>query len=116
VSLEGLLTNLSERADRRDRECLCQWFLRSAPEYRTQVQQVWLWDEWPGRWAANGGIDLVAETRDGSLWAVQAKAYDPAHHIKKVDVDSFLSESARAELTYRVRWRAAGPVGGIRCL
>jgi HJR/Mrr/RecB family endonuclease len=24
------------------------------------------------------GIDLVAETRDGHLWAIQAKAYDSA--------------------------------------
>jgi len=30
---------------------------------------------------------LVAEERDGSLWAVQAKAYDEAYSIKKKDVD-----------------------------
>src|SRR5262249_46782085 len=55
-----------------------------------------------GRWAADAGIDLVAETRDGALWAVQAKAYDPAYRVKKADVDSFLSESARPEFTYRL--------------
>lgn len=48
------------------------------------------------------GIDLVAETHDGRLWAIQAKAYDPEYSIKKVDIDSFLSESARAEFSYRL--------------
>jgi Restriction endonuclease len=46
-------------------------------------------------------IDLVAETLDGHLWAVQAKHYDPAYSIRKADVDSFLSESSRLEFTYR---------------
>jgi predicted helicase len=58
-------------------ERLCQWLLQTAPEYRGQVRDVWLWDEWSGRWAADAGIDLVAETVGGELWAVQAKAYDP---------------------------------------
>lgn len=75
-----LLATLSERADLRGREFerICKWLLQSAPEYRAQVRQVWLWDEWPGRWAADAGIDLVAEGSDGGLWAVQAKAYEPA--------------------------------------
>jgi superfamily II DNA or RNA helicase len=104
VGFEDLLANLSERPDRRGREfeCICQWYLRSAPEYRAQVQQVWLWDEWPGRWAPDAGIDLVAETVTGEIWAIQAKAYDPAYTIKKSDVDSFLSESARPAFAYRL--------------
>jgi superfamily II DNA or RNA helicase len=104
VNLERLLNSLSERADQRGREFerLCQWLLRSAPEYRGQVCRVWLWDEWPGRWAADAGIDLVAETRAGELWAVQAKAYDPSYRVKKADIDSFLSESARPEFSYRL--------------
>ena len=44
-----------------------------------------------GRVAARGsrdiGIDLVAEDRDGDLWAIQAKHYDPAYSIKKADLD-----------------------------
>src|SRR5438034_8380323 len=104
MGLDELLAKLSERADVRGREFerLCQWLLRSAPEYRTELRQVWLWDEWPGRWAADAGIDLVAETRDGELWAVQAKAYDAAYRVKKADVDSFLSESGRPEVGYRL--------------
>ncbi len=104
MTFEGLLALLDPRADRRGREFerICGWFLRYAPEYRSQVKQVWLWDDWPGRWAADAGIDLVAETFTGELWAVQAKAYDPAYAIKKSDIDSFLSESAGTQFSYRL--------------
>jgi predicted helicase len=104
MTFEALLGKLAERADLRGREFehICKWLLRNAPEYRSQLRHVWLWDEWPGRWAADAGIDLVAETVEGGLWAIQAKAYDPAYTIKKVDVDSFLSESARPDFSYRL--------------
>ena len=65
-----------------------------------------------GTWAADAGIDLVAEDRDGGLWAVQAKHYDPAYAIKKADLDSFLRESSRPQFTYRLliaSHRSAGP-------
>jgi hypothetical protein len=54
-----------------------------------------LWDEWPDRWGDDTGIDLVAETVGGELWAVQAKCYAQDYSVKKADVDSFLSESSR---------------------
>jgi superfamily II DNA or RNA helicase len=104
VNFEGLLSLLDPRADRRGREFerICAWYLRNAPEYRVEVKQVWLWNEWPGRWAADAGIDLVVETFSGDHWAIQAKAYDPAYAIKKADIDSFLSESAREQFAYRL--------------
>ncbi len=30
-------------------EVLCKWFLKTDPYWKTQVDQVWLWDEWPER-------------------------------------------------------------------
>src|SRR5262249_28210273 len=92
ITFEGLLGRLSRRPEVRGKEFerICKWFLRTAPEYRTQVRKVWLWNEWPGRWAADAGIDLVVETVEGARWAIQAKAYDPAYAIKKADIDSFL--------------------------
>ena len=86
-----------------DFERLCKWLLENAPEYRSQLRRVWLWQDWPGRWGGDAGIDLVAEDRDGGLWAVQAKHYDPAYAIKKADIDSFLSESSRPGFSYRIR-------------
>ena len=83
-------------------ERLCRWYLENAPEYCHRLRSVWLWNEWPGRWGPDVGIDLVAETVDGDLWATQAKALDPDHSISKPEVDSFLSESSRAEFTFRL--------------
>ncbi len=80
-------------------ERLCLWYLQNAPEYRHRLKKVWLWKEWPGIWGPDTGIDLVAETVDGDLWAVQAKAEEK---ISKREVDSFLSESNRSEIAYRL--------------
>jgi predicted helicase len=63
---------------------------------------VWLWSDWPDAWGRDAGIDLIAEERNGGLWAIRAKLYDAAYAIKKADVDSFLSESARYDFAYRL--------------
>ena len=104
AAFSELLGNLSDDANVRGRqfERICQWYLLHDPGYRAQIKKVWLWDDWPGRWGPDAGIDLVAETHDRRLWAIQAKAYDPAYRITKHDVDTFLSESARPQFHYRL--------------
>ena len=86
----------------RDFEWLCKWYLENAPLYRGQFRKVWLWDEWPDRWGRDCGIDLVAETTDGELWAVQCKAVSPEHTVTKAEIDSFLSEANRKQIAYRL--------------
>jgi superfamily II DNA or RNA helicase len=98
--LDALLASLDRRG--RDFERLCKWLLQNEAQYRSRLERVWLWDEWPGRPGRDLGIDLVAVDREGGLWAVQAKHYDPAYSIKKADLDSFLSASSKAEFTYRL--------------
>ena len=44
----------------------------------------------------------MAQAKDGTLWAIQAKAYAPDNAVTKKDMDSFLSESARAEFDHRL--------------
>ena len=83
-------------------ERVCQWFLETDPVYRALLSKVWLWDAWPGRWGPDAGIDLVAEAKDGTRWAIQAKAYAATTAVTKVDIDSFLSESARAVFAHRL--------------
>jgi predicted helicase len=83
-------------------EHVCQWWLTNDPTYKNTLRKVWLWDEWEHRWGVDAGIDLVAEDITGRLWAVQAKAYDPAHGVTKADVDRFLSESSRKWFSYRL--------------
>ena len=83
-------------------EKICKWLLTHDRRYRRLLEEVWLWDEWPGRWEPDAGIDLVARHNNGLLWAVQAKAYNPDFNIKKADVDTFLSESGRPQFSYRL--------------
>jgi superfamily II DNA or RNA helicase len=83
-------------------EHVCKWFLENDPVYSQELKTVWLWKDWPGRWGGDAGIDLVAEDRNGGLWAIQAKAYDPKYRVSKKDVDKFLSESGRKTFAYRM--------------
>jgi len=83
-------------------EHFVKWFLKADPEWSTQVDQVWLWNEWPGRWGADCGIDLVFRHKNGEHWAVQAKCYSPDYDITKHDVDKFLSESNRPSIEHRL--------------
>jgi predicted helicase len=76
--------------------------LANDPLYRSEVVRSWVWDDWPGRWGPDAGIDVVAEDRLGRLWAIQCKAYGPAHAVTKADVDSFMSESNRPKFSYRL--------------
>jgi superfamily II DNA or RNA helicase len=92
-------------------ERICKWFLQNDPEYKRQLKRVWLWDDWPGRWGRDKGIDLIAETFDGKIWAVQSKAYALNHAVTKNDIDRFLSESSRKIISYRLLIATAAEFG-----
>jgi predicted helicase len=115
AALGDLLSRLDPDRYRRGKqfERICQWFLTHDPVYAHELHRVWLWDEWPGRWGAEAGIDLVAEDRRGHLWAIQAKAYDPATTVTKDDVNTFLSESARARFSFRLLIATTNLMGHI---
>ncbi|OAI00630.1 hypothetical protein A1353_19530 [Methylomonas methanica] len=83
-------------------ERFTKWFLKNDPEWSTQVDQVWLWEEYPKRWGIDCGIDLVFQHKNGETWAVQAKCYSSTHDITKHDVDKFLSESNRTGIDKRL--------------
>ena len=52
-------------------------------------------------------------TMTGHLWAIQAKAYDSAYWVTKHDVDTFLSESARPEFSFRLLIATTDRIGRI---
>ncbi|WP_432741083.1 Helicase associated domain protein [Methylobacter sp. G7] len=83
-------------------ERFTKWFLKNDPEWSTQVDQVWLWHEYPKRWGIDCGVDLVFQHKNGETWAVQAKCYSHKHDITKHDVDKFLSESNRTGIDKRL--------------
>ena len=93
-------------------EHFVKWFLKADPEWSTQVDQVWLWDEWPERWGMDCGIDLVFQHKNGENWAVQAKCYSPDYDITKHDVDKFLSESNRPSIKHRLLIATTDRIGG----
>ena len=94
-----------------DFEWLCQWFLENAPRYRGQFDKVWLWKDWPERWGTDAGIDIIARTRTGELWAIQSKADHPDRAISKREIDSFLSESNRPQFAYRLLMATTDDIG-----
>jgi superfamily II DNA or RNA helicase len=112
-TLQALLSRLDADPGIRGRqfEHICKWYLDTDPIYAPQLKRVWLWKNWPGRWGADAGIDLVAETIESKFWAIQAKAYAPQYRIKKSDVDTFLSESSREVFSYRLLMATTNHVG-----
>jgi predicted helicase len=106
---QSLHTDPSKRG--RQFERFVKWFLKNDPEWSTQVDQVWLWDEYPERWGVDCGIDLVFRHKNGGNWAVQAKCYAPYHHITKQDVDKFLSESNRPVIDKRLLLATTDHIG-----
>lgn len=92
-------------------EALCQRFLKSDPSYSSLLKKVWLWNDWPQNWGRDKGIDLIAETHCGRIWAIQTKAYDQNYYITKEDIDTFLSESARKIISFRLLIATTNNIG-----
>jgi len=88
----------SER-DKGDKfERLMQAYLKTDPKYADIFDEVWLWNEFPGRrdfGKGDMGIDLVAKTDEGEYWAIQCKCYEEGTYIGKPQVDSFLATSSK---------------------
>ena len=104
ASFSDLLATFDPDSGKRGRqfEHFVKWFLKNDPEWATQVNEVWLWNDYPGQWGRDCGIDLVFKDKNEKTWAVQAKCYSPSYEITKSDVDKFLSESNRKEINHRL--------------
>ena len=92
-------------------ERVCKWFLETDPRYSGRLTRVWLWDDWPGKWGSDCGIDLVAEDRDGKTWAIQAKCYGEQQSITRRDVDTFLVASSAGDFNYRLLIATTDKIG-----
>ena len=104
ASFSDFLATFDPDSGKRGRqfEHFVKWFLKNDPEWATQVDQVWLWNDYPGQWGRDCGIDLVFKDKNEGTWAVQAKCYSPDYEITKSDVDKFLSESNRKAINHRL--------------
>jgi predicted helicase len=103
-SFAALYSSLDSRPEERGKqfERVVRWFLTHDLAWATQVEKVWLWNEWPERWGVDCGIDLIFRHKNGEVWAVQAKCYSPDYTVTKHDVDRFLSESNRSLIHRRL--------------
>ena len=100
MSLESVLNEFrifstSEREKGALFEKFIAKYLKTDPQY-SQLENVWLWNNWPYAWGQDDGIDLVAQDRDtGEYWAIQCKFYSPNERIEKNEIDSFFTASGR---------------------
>jgi predicted helicase len=84
-------------------EYIVKFYLENDSYYAQELVSVELWRNSPHSWGTkDSGTDLIALHRDGGLWSIQAKAYDPQYTITKKDVDSWLADSGRHGITYRL--------------
>ncbi len=96
---------ISERDKGTAFEKLIAAWLVIDPVQVKRFAQVELWSDWADRQKqdrSDVGIDLVATCHDGSLVAVQCKFFDADRRIRKDDIDSFISASAKHTFAGRV--------------
>src|SRR5215467_13608834 len=79
-------------------ERLIQLYLQTTPEYRTELQHVWLLREVPPDVCRrinlpfrDEGIDLIARTRRGEYWAIQAKFRSVDEPLNRRELGTFAS-------------------------
>ncbi|AIQ94074.1 DEAD/DEAH box helicase [Prochlorococcus sp. MIT 0604] len=92
-------------------EKFIKWFLKTDPTWSSQIDEVWLWNDYPRRWGADCGIDLVFTHKNGKTWAVQSKCVAPNNDIKKSEIDSFLSESSDSKIDGRLLIASTDGIG-----
>ncbi|MCY4381324.1 MAG: DEAD/DEAH box helicase family protein, partial [Proteobacteria bacterium] len=74
------------------------------------MDKVYTYAHWAKKYSTldthdiDAGIDLVAKTEQGEFYAVQCKFYNPSRHysIKRKDLDSFITASARSQFSGRI--------------
>ena len=84
-------------------EVFCKWFLQNDPQWSRVVDQVWHFEEYPDKWQTTDlGTDLVFKDKQGEIWAVQVKCFDEKYATKKDDMNSFLADSGRKQVSRRL--------------
>ncbi|MEI2638374.1 MAG: DEAD/DEAH box helicase family protein [Microthrixaceae bacterium] len=98
--IRSISTTEKEKGDRF--EVLMAHAFRTDRTFKQQFSKVWLWNDWPGHTTGDLGVDIVAETPDGELVAIQCKCWDASATIPKEEIDSFISESSKAQWSRRI--------------
>lgn len=86
-------------------EKLTKAWLVTDPVQALRFERVQPWAEWAaeeGHDRTDTGIDLVATRYDGGLTAIQCKFLAAERTIRKEDIDSFISASAKPQFSERM--------------
>ena len=84
-------------------ELLAKWWLENDPVYKAKFVKVWHFKKWDQRWTNKDlGTDLIAEDDEGKFWAIQAKGYKLGAAITFADMGTFLADSNRPIISYRL--------------
>ncbi len=110
TSLDRLLESyrtaaISERDKGTAFEKLVAAWLIADPLQSKRFAQVELWSDWARRHEldrTDTGIDLVGTLHDGGFAAVQCKFFDADRRIRKEDIDTFISASAKPAFAERL--------------
>ena len=102
TNFSNFVSSFNQATKGKQFEVFVKWFLENDPVWKSEVDKVWMWDDYPDRWGKDCGIDLVFRDKNNEIWAVQAKCYDREYPVTKSDVDKFLSESNRALIQRRL--------------
>ena len=78
-------------------EQLTKYYLLINPKYQTLLKNVWLLDDVPSKVrnhlclpATDEGIDLIAETNEGTFWAIQSKYRGNENHsLNRKELSTF---------------------------
>ena len=72
------------------------WFFKKDPIWASQIEGVWLWDDYPKRseWGPDNGVDIILHHSNGERWAVQAKCFSPDNPLKKEELNSFIADAS----------------------
>ena len=85
-------------------EKVTTYYLRSDPQQRQVMGEVWRWSDAPTNDGQDTGIDIVSEytvdfSEEPRYWAVQCKNYSQTHKYDLKDVSTFFSK-AQADKRY----------------
>jgi len=103
--LAALLAQLSpHKKEKGDQfELLAKWWLETDPVYKAKFVWVEHFKDWEGRWTNKDlGTDLVAKDINGKIWSIQAKGYKLGAPITHKDMGTWLSDSHRDGVDYRL--------------
>ena len=109
-----ILEPLNNTEEGRIFEELTRLYLLTEPTFSTKIKEVWHHSDVPqkiidelGLQQPEIGVDLIAQVKDGTYWAIQCKYHeDQNRNVSYKELSTFLSITERTKLipNFRIAW------------